>query len=479
MAEANNKSLTVREVITFGNYEQDNNIKNGKEPTEWIVLSVEDDRALLLAKYGLDTKRFNNTLSYATWETCTLRQWLNTDFCREAFSDNELSRIITVSVPNGPEQCHKDHPIFGIPDTEDKIYLLSYSELKKYIPDEEERLTTATPYALSNGAYIMQKDNPSEYVEWLIRTVSDSKKAACVSNHNGAFYYGYKDLDYLGFCIRPSCWIKLDTSENTEADEEPLEVLFSEQDKKQTDTQKQNTDTPPAETVATTSNSSSFSLNSGLTFGMTREEIEKQLRKKHIYSAKFEEYSKQDGGFDSIVYYTKVADREDTDVYVSLDGSGRSFIIRYAFPNKKGALNSDSTAYQSMESMLRGKYGEPEYRKGNGRVMPFEKVELTRFSPYAFPVYTFTSLEGRSYNAEADKTYTFSCPQYSQWVVKDDDGYVIIEHVVGRWSFNDGYYPQKEGNDSFDHEYVNYIHLTNSEYTKYFESAVQETLGDL
>ena len=37
-------------LVEFGAYEQDNNLKNGKEPIEWMVLDVKNGEALLRSK---------------------------------------------------------------------------------------------------------------------------------------------------------------------------------------------------------------------------------------------------------------------------------------------------------------------------------------------------------------------------------------------------------------------------------------------
>ena len=49
----------VGSTVTFGSYEQDNDTSNGKEPLEWIVLSYQDGKSLLISKYGLDCQPYN------------------------------------------------------------------------------------------------------------------------------------------------------------------------------------------------------------------------------------------------------------------------------------------------------------------------------------------------------------------------------------------------------------------------------------
>lgn len=63
---------TVGNIVTFGCYEQDNNLSNDAEAIEWIVLDVQDKKCLLLSKYGLDAKPYNAEYTATTWEKCTI-----------------------------------------------------------------------------------------------------------------------------------------------------------------------------------------------------------------------------------------------------------------------------------------------------------------------------------------------------------------------------------------------------------------------
>ena len=88
----------VGDIIEFGAYEQDNEKSNGKEPIEWQVLAKEDNKILVISKYALDAKPYNTEFENVTWETCTLRTWLNETFLDEAFSKAEKSMIQTTEV---------------------------------------------------------------------------------------------------------------------------------------------------------------------------------------------------------------------------------------------------------------------------------------------------------------------------------------------------------------------------------------------
>lgn len=80
------------DVVTLGEYEQDNNTSNGKEPIEWIVLHNEDGEVYLLSKYVLDAQQFNTT----DVKECSLDDWLKTTFSKNAFesiNDDILTRV--------------------------------------------------------------------------------------------------------------------------------------------------------------------------------------------------------------------------------------------------------------------------------------------------------------------------------------------------------------------------------------------------
>ncbi len=50
---ANHKSLEAGNTFTFGSYEQDNDLCNGSEPIEWIILSNSDEKLFALGELGI------------------------------------------------------------------------------------------------------------------------------------------------------------------------------------------------------------------------------------------------------------------------------------------------------------------------------------------------------------------------------------------------------------------------------------------
>ena len=91
-------SVQIGDYITFGKYEQDNDTSNGKEDIEWLVLDVQGDKAFVISKYALDAKAYNEDETAISWETITLRKWLNNDFYNSAFTSSEKNRISVVNL---------------------------------------------------------------------------------------------------------------------------------------------------------------------------------------------------------------------------------------------------------------------------------------------------------------------------------------------------------------------------------------------
>lgn len=90
--------VSTWDCIYFGNYYQSNS--STKEPIKWRVLSVKGNEAFVVADMALDCKPYNETEEDVTWETCTLRQWLNSTFLDAAFDAEEQSAIKTTTVVN-------------------------------------------------------------------------------------------------------------------------------------------------------------------------------------------------------------------------------------------------------------------------------------------------------------------------------------------------------------------------------------------
>ena len=188
-------------TIMFGTYEQDNNISNGKEPIEWLVLEKKNGRALVISKYGLDSKQYHTRSEDVTWETCSLREWLNNDFFNIAFSVDEKAKIPTVTVSADKNPSFPDVDPGNA--TNDKVFLLSLLEVNKYFSSDSARQCKLTAYAIANGA----KKNGFGNCSWRLRTPGRSLfVTACV---DWTVFDSGPGVSWDGETVRPAMWIDL------------------------------------------------------------------------------------------------------------------------------------------------------------------------------------------------------------------------------------------------------------------------------
>jgi eukaryotic-like serine/threonine-protein kinase len=203
VAEKTNE-YTVQNTVTFGNYEQDNNLDNGKEPIEWIVLETDGDRALLISQYCLDARAYNKDFVSMTWSKCTLRAWLNDTFLNEAFSAEEQAKIIPVTITN-PNNPH--YGTYGGDDTTDKIYFLSLAEVYQYFPDQAGRTAKPTAYAIAQGAFVNETNGNGW---WWLRTPGVRTIDVCGVRADGRVSgYGSRDVNRPSGSLRPVLWVSI------------------------------------------------------------------------------------------------------------------------------------------------------------------------------------------------------------------------------------------------------------------------------
>ena len=200
----------VGDYVYFGSYEQDNDTSNGQEDIEWLVLAKEDNKILVISKYALDCQPYNTARKKVTWETCVLRNWLNSDFISAAFTEDEKALILETTVTADKNPSYSTDP--GN-DTTDKIFLLSIDEANEYFSSDDERMCAPAAYAKAQGAYSSsdyEVDGEATCWWWLRSPGYLQDYAAVVYFGGGVYYYGLNVyFDYA--CVRPAFWINLDS----------------------------------------------------------------------------------------------------------------------------------------------------------------------------------------------------------------------------------------------------------------------------
>ena len=205
--EEKTTSSMVGSIVHFGNYEQDNNTGNGKESIEWIVLDadLENKKVLLISRYVLDTQIYYKIYTDVSWEKSNLRSWLNSTFLKTAFSSSEQKAILKSTLNNGFNEQKYDESEYSKPGaaTTDKVFLLSYNELwNKYMPQEQERIAKATPYALAQGTWTVSSGEHKDHCVWMLRTTSCLADAVDLDGD-----WTDARVDMPGTGIRPTIWI--------------------------------------------------------------------------------------------------------------------------------------------------------------------------------------------------------------------------------------------------------------------------------
>lgn len=184
--------------IYFGTYQQSSDGSGGynTDLIKWRVLESANGQLFLLSDQNLDVFQYHTEYESVTWETSTMRSWLNgysashntggssgTDytsdnFINTAFSEKEQGAIADTTVVND------DNPTYGTEggnDTTDKIFLLSIEEVQNAdygFTDNSSRIATNTAYVAGGGkigSSYMNGVGEADY--WWLRSPGDGDTA--------------------------------------------------------------------------------------------------------------------------------------------------------------------------------------------------------------------------------------------------------------------------------------------------------------
>lgn len=172
--------------ITMGVYPQSESGDN--KAISWDILKKEDDKALIVSHYILDSKRFDDDSS--DYKESEIRAWLNDEFYNNAFTSEEKAKILTTSVVQGAE---------------DKLFLLSTSEVMEYYPKHKSRIAPRTKYSKAQGLF----DNETSNGCYWLRTANyDTQyEEADIIIYDGTLAADFVYLNFYG--VRPACWVAL------------------------------------------------------------------------------------------------------------------------------------------------------------------------------------------------------------------------------------------------------------------------------
>ena len=219
------------DFVHFGAYEQDCDLFNGKESIEWLVLDKTEDKILVISRFALDNQPYNDTRADVTWETCSLRTWLNDTFLKNAFNPGEQELIIETTVQPAETNALSDRSEGNA--TVDRVFLLNYDEANRYFGSSAEMICEATDMCIP-AIYTYVFDY--SFAEWWLRTPGRNGSEYYISCWIPNYYE--TNVDNSEGYIRPAMWIKIDptaipaetsTGHEAETTETPKEANVPEE----------------------------------------------------------------------------------------------------------------------------------------------------------------------------------------------------------------------------------------------------------
>ena len=188
---ANNpfRTAKVGDYVKFGSYPQTSS--GGVQPIEWQVLSIENNKMLVISRYGLDAKRFDGSSN--NWANSEIRKWLNGEFYNKAFTDQEKKSIKSSNLSDV--------------GTTDNVFVLSKEEAGKYFANDNARLCKPIDYAKKNGAYVWDQNGCGFW--WLRSPLPDDSNDAVYYVNRGGSIFDYCYVSYDNYLVRPALSINL------------------------------------------------------------------------------------------------------------------------------------------------------------------------------------------------------------------------------------------------------------------------------
>lgn len=206
------------------------------EPIKWRVLNRNGNDAFLLADVALDDQEYNTNYEDVTWESSSMRSWLNgygasvnqpkidysrKNFINSAFTSTQRNAIKTTNVVNNN---NINYGTAGGNNTSDKVFLLSESEIyntdtaagygfvKDYSTCDEAKKSRCSIYSYAMGTW---KHIYTSYckgnIEWWLRSPGDFNDTAMWVDSYG---YGWNNsnvnVDIKG--VRPALHLNLSSS---------------------------------------------------------------------------------------------------------------------------------------------------------------------------------------------------------------------------------------------------------------------------
>lgn len=148
--------LKVGEIIPLGSYPQ---LGDKPSAVAWIVIHIQDGKALLLSKYALITAGYcdpeRKSIRELEWKNSLARKACG-KFYEECFSPAEQALLCKKQISQGRSE----------EDCTDYVFLLSEEEAVRYLPSTEKRKCEPSPAAKAAGARLGWTTDTEKYTSW-------------------------------------------------------------------------------------------------------------------------------------------------------------------------------------------------------------------------------------------------------------------------------------------------------------------------
>jgi hypothetical protein len=190
------------------------------EPIQWRVLEVTSGALFLLSDIALDAKPYHQSYTDVTWETSTVRAWLNgydvsdkqgqnvanpypDSFIGNAFDEDEADAVSDAALDN-PENYDYNTP--GGNDTNDKVFFLKAADAQNtdFFEIQDDRESTGSAYAQAMEAYIQEGN-----VYWWLRSPGDDNVYAVSVYYDGDAPIEGLNVDNSWVAVRPAFFLNL------------------------------------------------------------------------------------------------------------------------------------------------------------------------------------------------------------------------------------------------------------------------------
>lgn len=168
-------ALTRGSRITMGKW-------NGHD-LEWDIVEEHGKQRMLVCRELIGEHAYMDLMTNSSWGTCSLRKWLNTEFLKEAFTNEERMQIMYAKVENPASAKWATE---GGRNTSDRIFIMDINEIEKYYPDLSTR---------AMGKW------------WWVRTPGMNLQSVVAVYADGSMYdYGIR-VNYTDGGVRPALWL--------------------------------------------------------------------------------------------------------------------------------------------------------------------------------------------------------------------------------------------------------------------------------